>query len=74
MTRPQFQRRAEQPMQPSSYRAAARRLRQMADALEARAEPTTPREKAALTSTLHTLEMYVRRLVARHHGRPTGDV
>lgn len=70
MSSPQFPRRALSPMQPESYRAAARKLRAIADKLEARAAAETPHEQAARTNIIHTLSHYVRALVARHHRRP----
>lgn len=53
-------------MRPESYRAAARRLRHIADDLERRAEPTTMREKQALTRVIHSLADMVRVLRQRH--------
>lgn len=70
MSAPQFARRALSPMQPESYRAAARRLRKIADKLEARAGALTPHEMAARTNILHTLGHFVRALIARHDRRP----
>jgi hypothetical protein len=57
-------------MAPASYRAAARKLRKIADALDARCEPQSPSDKAALTSAVHRLTHTARALSARHHGRP----
>lgn len=67
---PQFPRRSTLPMSPESYRAAARRLRKMADDLEARCTPQTPREQAALTSTLTGIARYTWHLVCRHKRLP----
>ncbi len=53
-------------LKPITYRAAARRLRKIADHFDARCEPKTPRQKAALTSTVYGLSRYVRNLSDRH--------
>jgi len=60
---PTFLRRSTQPMTPESYRAAARRLRRMADDLEALADAPAGQSRiaAALAGLLH----YVRHLVQR---------
>lgn len=65
MTSPQFPARSRV-LRPESYQAAARRVRRMADALEARSAPQTPREQAALTSAIHTLSHYAQDLSRRH--------
>lgn len=67
---PQFTRRALQPMRPSSYRAAARKLRRVADLLEARAEAADPRAKQALTRAIHGLAHFAHALSRRHRGIP----
>ena len=61
---------ALRPMRAASYLGAARQLRRFADALEARADATTPRERAALTLTVHTMVHFVRVFAARHARRP----
>lgn len=66
----QFPRQSSLPMSPESYRAVSRRLRRIADQLEARCTPQTPHEKAALTTAVHQLTYAARALSARHHGRP----
>jgi len=63
---PDFPRRRNLPMQPSSYRAAARKVRQMADDLEARADAETPREQASRTSVIHRLSRYCQHLSQRN--------
>lgn len=59
------------PLRPEAYRAAARRLRAMADRLDACAAPETPRERASLTRAVHVLVDFSRTLSARHR-RSTG--
>lgn len=56
-------------LNPVTYQAAARRLRQIADQLEARCEPQTPRQKAALTSAVYGLSRYARQLSDRHRSK-----
>jgi len=53
-------------LKPSTYQAAARRLRKIADNLDARCAPKTPRQKAALTSTVYGLSRYARQLADKH--------
>lgn len=67
---PQFPKRSTLPLQPESYRAAARRLRRIADKLEARAAPRNPIEKTALSNIVNNLYHTSRRLWCRHTGRP----
>jgi len=50
----------------TTYRAAARKLRKIADHLEARCKPKTPRQKAALTSTVYSLSRYAKQLADKH--------
>jgi hypothetical protein len=57
-------------MGPESYRAAAHRLRKIADAIEARAECATPPQRAGMTNRLRTASHTIRVLLARHLGRP----
>lgn len=59
------------PLRPEAYRAAARRLRLIADRLDACSAPETPRERASLTLTVHGLLHFSRLLCARHR-RSTG--
>jgi len=66
---PQFERRRTQPMQPSSYRTAAQKVRKIADQIEARAEAETPRGRASLTSAIHRLSQYAQHLSHRHRRR-----
>lgn len=61
-----FPRRSTLPMQPSSFRAAARKIRRMADQLEVSAEAETPRERATRTRTIHRLAQYTRHLSQRN--------
>lgn len=70
---PQFSRGVTRPISPRSYRTAARRLREIADAIEGRAEPVTPRDRASLTSAINGLVHFVRALADRHHGRARGN-
>ena len=66
-------------LNPTTYQSAARKLRKIADALDKRCKPKTPREKAirqahggeqsrttALTSTVHGLSRYAKELAERH--------
>ncbi|HAR46243.1 MAG TPA: hypothetical protein DCS05_08780 [Nitrospiraceae bacterium] len=53
-------------LNPTTYQAAARKLRKLADDLDMRCKPKTPREKAALTSTVHGLSRYAKNLADRH--------
>jgi len=53
-------------LKPTTYQAAARRLRKIAANLDARCAPRTPRQKAALTSTVYGLSRYARHLAERH--------
>ena len=57
------------PLRRSQYRAAARCIRQYADAIEQRSAPLTPRELAALTSAIHGLSRYAPSLSPRHRAR-----
>lgn len=70
---PQFTRHSTRPMQPESYRAAARKLRRLSDQIEVRAASDTPQERRALTRSIHSLGHFVRALVARHNGRLPPD-
>lgn len=63
---PQFAKQSSRPLSPESYRAAARKLRRIADDLEARCTPQTPREQASLTRTIHVLLQMARHLRDRH--------
>jgi hypothetical protein len=56
-------------MQPSSYRAAARAVRKMADQLERYAEAETPRECGIRTQTINRLSRYAQHLSQRHRRR-----
>lgn len=62
----QFEKEGQRPMRPSAYRAAAKRLREFADQLDARADAEAPRERAALTGTVHRLAQFARALSQRH--------
>lgn len=65
----QFTRQSSRPLSAESYRAAARKLRKYADALDARCEAVEPRERASLTSCIHGLSHFARSLSARHNRR-----
>lgn len=67
--RPQFPPRKTQPMQPSSYRTAAKTVHKMADQIEARAEAETPRERASRTSAINRLSRYAQHLADRNRWR-----
>lgn len=54
---------------PKSYQAAVRKIRGIADDLEARCNPQTPREQAALTLTIHRLAAFGTALSQRHRKR-----
>jgi hypothetical protein len=60
------------PLPPAAWHAAARRLRAIADQLDARAAATTSHERAALTRCVNALALYARALAARHRAR-AGD-
>jgi len=62
-------RRRNQPMQSSSFKAAARTLRKMADQIEARADAETPRERAARTSAINRVALYAKHLSQRNRRR-----
>lgn len=53
-------------MRADSYRAAARRLRQFADRIEATASASTPRERAARTRAINAASHAMRQLVQRN--------
>lgn len=59
-------------LKPITYEAAARRLRKIADQLESRCWPKTPRQKAALTSTVYGLSRYARHLAEKHRRTTEG--
>ena len=48
------------------YKVAARQVYRFAEELESRGVPATPRQRAALTSTIHRLSRYAQQLSARH--------
>ena len=68
MTRPQFPRRWGWPVDPASYRAIARRLRRMADGIEARADydRDDPHQLAGMTRRIAALLGYARQVLQRH--------
>lgn len=53
-------------MRPSSYLAAARRLRQYADKIERRAGARSAREKQALTRAIHGVAYFAQEFASRH--------
>lgn len=53
-------------MKPASYEAAARRLRRLADRVEATAHATTPQERRARTLAVHALARAARELSERN--------
>lgn len=57
------------PMQPQSYRTAAKAVRKMADQIEARADAETPRERASRTSAINRLAQYAHHLANRNRRR-----
>jgi len=57
----------------TTYQAAARKLRRIAKNLNARRFPKTPRQKAALTSTVYGLSRYARNLAERHRRTIEGE-
>lgn len=64
-------------MTPAGYRAAARHLRAVADALEATADATTAQARRRRTQTINALPAWSRRLYVRHarrHDPRTGYV
>ena len=50
----------------TTYQAAARKLRKIADNLDARCKPRTPRQKAALTSAVYGLSRFAQALAKKH--------
>ena len=58
-------------MRPPSYIAAAKKLREYADKIEGRANASTPRERAALTSAIHGVSWYAQTLSKRHRKAKT---
>lgn len=54
-------------MKPISYIAAARRLRALADRIEATAHAQTPHERKAQTRVVHVAAQFARHLCERHH-------
>ena len=63
MSSPQFAKRKDLPMTPESYRRIAKRLREIADDLEAHCTPQTPDEERALGFIIKNLADYARSLV-----------
>ena len=53
-------------MRPTSYVAAARRIAELAERVRARADATTPRERAARTRAINVLLDNARRLQRRN--------
>lgn len=53
-------------MKQSQYHATARRLRKLADRLEACSAPATARDKASLTRLVHVIQRTARELYERH--------
>jgi len=74
MSSPQYPKDASRPLRPGSYRAAARRLREFADQLDARADPQSPREQAALTGAIHRASQYAQDLSRRHRRSISGMI
>jgi len=62
----QFARQSSRPLTARSYRAAVARITDLAASIEAHAEATEPREKAALTRAIHGLAHAARDLSRRH--------
>lgn len=63
---PQFEKQSSRPLSPESYRAAARKLRRIADKLDDYCAPTTPAEQGRLTRIIHVLLHTGRHLRDRH--------
>lgn len=55
-------------LSPRGYRSVARRVRELADAIESRAGAKEPRERAALSRHIATLSHVSRALWRRHNG------
>lgn len=53
-------------MRPASYIAAAKRLRALADRIEATAHAQTPQERRAQTLAIHAMAQHARHLSERH--------
>lgn len=64
----QFTRQSLRPLSARNYRAAVRRVRELADAIEAHAEATEPREKATRTRAINDLSHVARDLARRNRG------
>lgn len=60
-------------MTPESYRAAARRLRRLADRVEQTAHATTPQERRARTLAVHALARAARELYEKHSRSASHD-
>ncbi len=73
MPRPQFPKRATQPMRPRDYLRAAHEVRALADKIATRSEATTSQDKRILTMAIQSLYHTVKRLRARHLGLAIRD-
>lgn len=65
----QFAKRSSQPLRPDSYAYCARRLRALADQIEARGNPGNPRELGALTKAVYGASRFARAFAERHRAR-----
>jgi len=65
---PQFQPQRLKPLSPRALRGALRRIRQLADLIEAHADATEPREKATATRAINGLACASRVLMQRRMG------
>ena len=64
----QFPRQSTRPLSPRSIRGAVRRIRQLADLIEAHADAIEPREKATATQAINGLASASRVLMQRRMG------
>lgn len=65
----QFAKRSTQPLRPDSYAYCARRLRALADQIEARGNPSNPRELGSLTKAVYSASRFALAFAERHRAQ-----
>jgi len=60
-------------MKPSEFRSATRRIRELADSIDAHADATAPREVATRTRAINDLSRVARDLARRNRGLSVAD-
>lgn len=70
---PQFQKRSSQPLSPESYRAAARRLRDLAALVDRYSDARDTRQHQQLTRAIHGLSAASQALSRRHRKQSLAD-